>query len=165
MSRKFVRETQQLLTPLLVYLIAALRTNVVFVLLFTCLEATFCLLIGVYLNLARGNVANIAKLLKAAGAFGFLTSTPRSSFLSSQFSDYVHSQAPAAGICTSLVLSRSSLSLTACLKVGRAHLWLDWVRSSLFPPSFELIAFSHSVPLALPVGDLSNFMSGRRKQV
>jgi len=57
----------------LLYLIASLRTNVVFVLLFIFLEVTFDVLIATYFRLANGNVANLSSYLKAAGAFGFLT--------------------------------------------------------------------------------------------
>lgn len=58
----------------LIYFIASLRTNAVFVALFFFLEITFDLLIGAYFNISKGNVANINMILKAAGAFAFLTS-------------------------------------------------------------------------------------------
>lgn len=73
-----------------VYLIASLRTNVVFVGLFFFLDITFWLLVtacmctpliegilltraSIDLNIGYGNVTNILMILKAAGAFGFLT--------------------------------------------------------------------------------------------
>ncbi|KAK4704139.1 uncharacterized protein P7C70_g2075, partial [Phenoliferia sp. Uapishka_3] len=57
-----------------IYMIAALRTNVVFVLLFGFLEITFCLLIATFLRIGNQNFTNLASYLHAAGAFGFLTS-------------------------------------------------------------------------------------------
>ncbi|GAA5923280.1 hypothetical protein JCM3775_007491 [Rhodotorula graminis] len=91
----------------LIYLIASLRTNVVFVALFTFLEITFWLLVTVYLRLAKGN-PNVEMLLKAAGAFGFLTTI--------------------------------------------MGWWLE----------FALLMECTGVPVKLPVGDLSGFLSGRR---
>ncbi|GAA5838991.1 hypothetical protein JCM11251_007847 [Rhodosporidiobolus azoricus] len=56
----------------LIYLIASIRTNLVFVLLFFFLEITFWLLVTVYIRLAYGN-ANVGTITTAAGAFAFLT--------------------------------------------------------------------------------------------
>lgn len=56
-----------------IYLIAALRTNVIFVGLFFFLDITFWLLVTAYLNIGYGNVSNIVMILQAAGSFGFLT--------------------------------------------------------------------------------------------
>ncbi|GAA5858630.1 hypothetical protein JCM8547_001398 [Rhodosporidiobolus lusitaniae] len=56
----------------LIYLVASIRTNVVFILLFTFLEITFWLLVGVYIRLAYGN-AEVTTLMRTAGAFAFLT--------------------------------------------------------------------------------------------
>ncbi|KDE03275.1 hypothetical protein MVLG_06232 [Microbotryum lychnidis-dioicae p1A1 Lamole] len=91
------------------YLIASLRTNVVFALLFTFLDITFWILVAVYVQLGYGHVTHVPMELKTAGAFAFLTS--------------------------------------AC----------GWYLLVV------LIFGSTGIPIALPVGDLSNFMSGRRK--
>ncbi|GAA6011520.1 hypothetical protein JCM10207_002647 [Rhodosporidiobolus poonsookiae] len=56
----------------LIYLIGSLRTNLVFVLLFLFLEITFWLLVTVYIRLAYAN-ADVVTLMRAAGAFAFLT--------------------------------------------------------------------------------------------
>lgn len=58
----------------IVYLIASLRTNVAFVILFTFLTFTFILLTVTYLRLGYGLTANINMYLQASGAFAFLTS-------------------------------------------------------------------------------------------
>jgi len=92
----------------LIYLVASLRTNVVFVLLFFALDVTFWLLVTIYIRLGNGNLAHLTALLKAAGAFGFLT---------------------------------------CC-----AGWWLLVV----------LVWGSTGIPIALPVGDLSNFMSRKK---
>ncbi|GAA5888774.1 hypothetical protein JCM16303_005305 [Sporobolomyces ruberrimus] len=57
----------------LIYTVASLRTNVVFVLLFTFLEVTFWLLAALYTKLALGRLSMLEGITKAAGAFGFLT--------------------------------------------------------------------------------------------
>ncbi|GAA5931045.1 acetate uptake transporter family protein [Sporobolomyces koalae] len=57
----------------LIYTIASLRTNVVFVLLFSFLEVDFCLLSALYTKVALGRLDMIEGITKAAGAFGFLT--------------------------------------------------------------------------------------------
>lgn len=57
----------------LIYTIASLRTNVVFVLLFTFLEVDFWLLAALYIKLALGRTSMLTGIMKAAGAFGFLT--------------------------------------------------------------------------------------------
>ncbi|ORY72921.1 GPR1/FUN34/yaaH family-domain-containing protein [Leucosporidium creatinivorum] len=93
----------------LIFLIASLRTNVVFVALFTFLDITFWLLVTLYLDIAQAKTAHLATLMKAAGATGFLTC-----------------------ICGWYLL-------------------------------VVLVFGSTGIPLALPVGDLSNFMSPRRK--
>lgn len=56
-----------------IYLIASLRTNAVFVALFGFLEIDFWLLATVYIKLAKASASHLPGLLKAAGAFGFLT--------------------------------------------------------------------------------------------
>ncbi|POY72914.1 hypothetical protein BMF94_4075 [Rhodotorula taiwanensis] len=56
----------------LIYLIASLRTNVVFVALFAFLDITFWLLTAVYLKLAHASFDHVPALVKAAGAFAFL---------------------------------------------------------------------------------------------
>ncbi|GAA5903009.1 uncharacterized protein JCM6883_002664 [Sporobolomyces salmoneus] len=56
-----------------IYMIASLRTNVVFVLLFSFLEVTFCLLTALYIKVALGRLSMIEGITTAAGAFGFLT--------------------------------------------------------------------------------------------
>ncbi|KAM0786195.1 hypothetical protein ACM66B_007000 [Microbotryomycetes sp. NB124-2] len=58
----------------LIYLVASLRTNAVFVALFFFLDIVFWLLVAAYFKIANGNVANLTSILKAAGAFAFLTS-------------------------------------------------------------------------------------------
>lgn len=57
----------------LIYTIASLRTNVVFVLLFSFLEVAFWLLVALYTKLALGRTSMLAGITKAAGVFGFLT--------------------------------------------------------------------------------------------
>ncbi|KAM0801754.1 GPR1/FUN34/YaaH-class plasma membrane protein-like protein [Usnea florida] len=56
----------------LIYLICALRTNIVFVAIFLGLLLTFVVLTGSYWQLARGNIEMSQRLQVAAGAFGFL---------------------------------------------------------------------------------------------
>ncbi|GAA6008425.1 hypothetical protein JCM11491_004471 [Sporobolomyces phaffii] len=56
----------------LIYTIASLRTNVVFVLLFSFLEVAFCLLSSLYVKLALGHTSMLEGITKAAGAFSFL---------------------------------------------------------------------------------------------
>ncbi|KAI5475615.1 hypothetical protein MNV49_001125 [Pseudohyphozyma bogoriensis] len=92
-----------------VYLIASLRTNVVFVLLFFWLDITFWLLVAAYLRLGHGNEAHITTILKTAGAFAFLT---------------------------------------CCMG------WYLLV---------VLLFGSTGIPISLPVGDLSGFLNGKRK--
>lgn len=55
-----------------IYLICALRTNLVFVAIFFGLLMTFVVLTGSYWQLAMGNAAMAHKLQVAAGAFGFM---------------------------------------------------------------------------------------------
>ena len=55
-----------------IYLICALRTNLVFVAIFLGLLLTFVVLTGSYWQLALGNSAMAHKLQVAAGAFGFM---------------------------------------------------------------------------------------------
>ncbi|GAA5921689.1 hypothetical protein JCM1841_007090 [Sporobolomyces salmonicolor] len=55
----------------LIYLVASMRTNVVFFLLFLFLDVAFWLLAVLYLKLAHGD-ANVGSVLKSAGAFAFL---------------------------------------------------------------------------------------------
>lgn len=55
-----------------IYLICALRTNLVFVAIFLGLLMTFVVLAGSYWQLASGNGAIAQKLQVAAGAFGFM---------------------------------------------------------------------------------------------
>ncbi|KAK4049983.1 hypothetical protein OIV83_003807 [Microbotryomycetes sp. JL201] len=93
----------------LIYFIASLRTNVVFALLFFFLELVFDLLIAAYFNISKSNVGNLTSILKAAGAFAFLTC--------------------ACGWYLLLVLTLGSTGF----------------------------------PLALPVGDLSGFLSRKAK--
>jgi len=57
----------------LIYTIASLRTNVIFVCLFTFLEITFWLLASIYVKLAVGSLGMLDSIQKAAGAFAFLT--------------------------------------------------------------------------------------------
>ncbi|KAL9131549.1 MAG: hypothetical protein Q9217_000563 [Psora testacea] len=56
----------------LIYLVCALRTNLVFVAIFFGLLMTFVVLTGSYWHLALGNDDMAQKLQVAAGAFGFL---------------------------------------------------------------------------------------------
>lgn len=93
----------------LIYLIASLRTNVVFVLLFTFLEITFDLLAATFFRIGDQNFVHLETYLKSAGAFAFITA------------------------CTG---------------------WYLLV---------VLVFGSTGVPFALPIGDLSNFMSRRPK--
>lgn len=55
-----------------IYLICALRTNVVFVAIFLGLLMTFVVLAGSYWQYALGNLVMAQKLQVAAGAFGFV---------------------------------------------------------------------------------------------
>lgn len=55
-----------------IYLICALRTNLVFVAIFLGLLLTFVVLTGAYWQLALGNAKMAQKLQVAAGAFGFM---------------------------------------------------------------------------------------------
>ncbi|MDI1488793.1 MAG: hypothetical protein OHK93_008069 [Ramalina farinacea] len=55
-----------------IYLICALRTNLVFVAIFFGLLMTFVVLTGSYWHLAMGNAVMAQKLQVAAGAFGFM---------------------------------------------------------------------------------------------
>jgi succinate-acetate transporter protein len=57
-----------------VYLICALRTNIVFVLIFLFLVPSFGLLTGAFWSIAKGTVAlaTINKMLVAAGALTFV---------------------------------------------------------------------------------------------
>ncbi|MCJ1277196.1 hypothetical protein MMC21_005006 [Puttea exsequens] len=55
-----------------IYLICALRTNLVFVAIFLGLLLTFVVLTGAYWQIAQGNQAFAQKLQVAAGAFGFM---------------------------------------------------------------------------------------------
>ncbi|KAK6521817.1 hypothetical protein TWF506_002021 [Arthrobotrys conoides] len=59
-----------------IYLICSLRTNVVFVTLFTFLDATFGLLVSVYFYVAKGNAKMAGDLQIAAGACALLTCVP-----------------------------------------------------------------------------------------
>ena len=56
----------------LIYLICALRTNLIFVAIFFGLLMTFVVLTGSYWHFALGNMAMAHKLQVTAGAFGFL---------------------------------------------------------------------------------------------
>lgn len=56
----------------LIYLVCALRTNLVFVTIFLGLFLTFVLLAGSYWQLANGNMALSVQLQVAAAAFGFI---------------------------------------------------------------------------------------------
>lgn len=56
-----------------IYLICALRTNVVFVLIFFGLMMTFALLCGAHWEVASGHVVAAANLQIAGGAFGFFS--------------------------------------------------------------------------------------------
>lgn len=55
-----------------IYLVCALRTNLVFVAIFAGLLLTFVVLTGSYWHLAMGHDEMAKKLQVAAGAFGFL---------------------------------------------------------------------------------------------
>jgi len=57
----------------LVYLIASVRTNIMFVIIFATLVVAFGLLAGAYWQAAGGNLALSGKLQIAAGAFVFIT--------------------------------------------------------------------------------------------
>lgn len=57
----------------LIYFICALRTNVVFCVIFLTLVPAFCCLAGAYWHLAKGQSATAAKLQVAAGALTFIT--------------------------------------------------------------------------------------------
>ena len=57
----------------LIYLVAALRTNVVFVVIFATLVVAFGLLAGAYWQLAQANDAMGGQLIVVAGAFTFVT--------------------------------------------------------------------------------------------
>ncbi|KAF9266271.1 hypothetical protein L218DRAFT_971644 [Marasmius fiardii PR-910] len=56
-----------------IYLIASLRTNLVFAFIFFALTFAFALLSAAYGQLASGNIVVALRLLKAAGAFAFAT--------------------------------------------------------------------------------------------
>jgi len=56
----------------LVYLVCALRTNLVFVLIFFCLVPAFSLLCAGFWNIALGNATLAPVLIKAGGAFAFV---------------------------------------------------------------------------------------------
>ncbi|GAA5907718.1 hypothetical protein JCM6882_008955 [Rhodosporidiobolus microsporus] len=56
----------------LVYLVGSIRTNVVFILLFSFLEITFWLLVAVYIRLTYG-ATDVTGIMRAAGAFALLT--------------------------------------------------------------------------------------------
>lgn len=56
----------------LIYLICALRTNVVFVAIFLGLLLTFVVLTGAYWHAALGHTEMAERLQVGAGAFGFL---------------------------------------------------------------------------------------------
>lgn len=55
-----------------IYLVCALRTNLVFVAIFLGLLLTFVVLTGAYWQLALGHVEMAQRLQVAAGAFGFM---------------------------------------------------------------------------------------------
>jgi len=57
----------------LIYLVCSLRTNVVFVMIFTSLVVAFSLLAAAYWEVANGNVAYAGKLQVAGGAVLFFT--------------------------------------------------------------------------------------------
>lgn len=57
----------------LAFLIASLRTNLVFVLLFTFLDITFCMIAAIYFYVGSGQFARVPALQTACGAFAFLT--------------------------------------------------------------------------------------------
>jgi len=56
-----------------IFLICSLRTNIANVLLFLFLDITFCLLTGVYFNLASGNPQMATSLLRASGTVAMLS--------------------------------------------------------------------------------------------
>lgn len=56
-----------------IYLICALRTNVVFVGIFFCLVPTFGCLAGAFWKLAEGSAETAKACVIAGGAFGFVT--------------------------------------------------------------------------------------------
>lgn len=56
----------------LMYLICALRTNIVFVTIFFGLFMCFVILTGSYWHIAMGHAGTAAKLQVASGAFAFL---------------------------------------------------------------------------------------------
>ena len=56
-----------------IYLVAALRTNIVFVIIFATLVVAFGLLAGAYWQIAQGSAALGSKLIIAAGAFTWVT--------------------------------------------------------------------------------------------
>ncbi|GAA5975629.1 hypothetical protein JCM10908_005224 [Rhodotorula pacifica] len=58
---------------ILIFLVAALRTNVIFVLVFTCLDIAIWLQIASYIKLAHQDFKHVESLTKASGAFGFAT--------------------------------------------------------------------------------------------
>ena len=55
-----------------IFLICALRTNLIFIAIFFGLMMTFVVLTGSYWHLAQGNFDLAQKLQVASGAFGFL---------------------------------------------------------------------------------------------
>lgn len=55
------------------FLILALRTNLVFVMIFLTLTGGFCCLAGAYWHTANGNMALASRLTVAGGAFTFVT--------------------------------------------------------------------------------------------
>lgn len=55
------------------FLILALRTNIVFVVIFATLSPAFCLLAGAYWQTSNGNADLASNLLVAAGACTFVT--------------------------------------------------------------------------------------------
>ncbi|KAM0786194.1 hypothetical protein ACM66B_006999 [Microbotryomycetes sp. NB124-2] len=96
---------------ILIYLVASLRTNVVFASVFLFLDACLWTLVTAYYKIAAGNMASVPSLMKAAGALAFLT-------------------------CV------SGWYLLLVLVLG-----------------------STGFPLALPVGDLSGFLTRKPKQL
>jgi len=56
-----------------VFMISALRTNIVFIGLFLFLDLLYIFLAAGYSNLANGNVAQAGRILTAAGALGFVS--------------------------------------------------------------------------------------------
>lgn len=57
----------------LVYLICAIRTNLVFVMIFFSLVCAFAMLTAAYFELGLGNATRAGSLIIAGGAFGFIT--------------------------------------------------------------------------------------------